>query len=68
MTKERIATQMVSFVLKVLLVLVLIAIALILGVMVGYGILGDGNPFAIFDMSTWGHIFSYFTKPTIVNG
>ncbi|MGX7395156.1 DNA-directed RNA polymerase subunit beta [Carnobacterium mobile] len=68
MTKERIATQMVSFVLKVLLVLVLIAIALILGIMVGYGILGDGNPFAIFDMSTWGHIFSYFTKPTIVNG
>lgn len=58
MTKERIATQMVSFVLKVLLVLVLIAIALILGIMVGYGILGDGNPFAIFDMSTWGHIFS----------
>ncbi|WP_313470286.1 DNA-directed RNA polymerase subunit beta [Carnobacterium sp.] len=68
MTKEKIATQMVSFVLKVLLVLVLIAIALILGAMVGYGILGDGNPFAIFDMSTWGHIFSYFTKPTIVNG
>lgn len=68
MTKEKIATQMVSFVLKILLVLVLIAIALILGAMVGYGILGDGNPFAIFDMSTWGHIFSYFTKPTIVNG
>lgn len=67
MTKEKIATQMVTFILKVLLVIVLIAIALILGAMVGYGIIGDGNPFAIFEMSTWGHIFSYFTKPTIVN-
>ena len=67
MTKEKIATQILTFILKVLLVIVLLAIALILGAMVGYGIIGDGNPFAIFEMSTCGHIFSYFTKPTIVN-
>ncbi len=68
MTKGKIAAQMGTFTLKVLLVIFLVAIALILGAMVGYGIIGDGNPFAIFDLSTWGHIFSYFTKPTIVNG
>lgn len=68
MTKGKIAAQMGTFTLKILLVIVLVAIALILGAMVGYGIIGDGNPFAVFDLSTWGHIFSYFTKPTIVNG
>ncbi len=68
MTKGKIAAQMGTFILKILLVIVVVVIALILGAMVGYGIIGDGNPFAIFDMSTWGHIFSYFTKPTIVNG
>ncbi|WP_414838745.1 DNA-directed RNA polymerase subunit beta [Carnobacterium sp. TMP28] len=68
MTKGKIAAHMGTFILKILLVIVVVAIALILGAMVGYGIIGDGSPFAIFDMPTWSHIFSYFTKPTIING
>ncbi|SEK45395.1 DNA-directed RNA polymerase subunit beta [Carnobacterium iners] len=68
MTKGKIAAQMGTFILKILLVIVVVAIALILGAMVGYGIIGEGNPFAIFEMQTWSHIFSYFTKPTIING
>ncbi len=67
MTKEKIGLQIVTFVLKILLVIVLIALAFIIGAMIGYGVLGDGDPFAVFEKETWVHIFSYFTKPTIVN-
>ena len=67
MTKEKIVLQIVTFVLKILLVIILIALAFVVGAMIGYGVLGDGNPFAVFEKDTWVHIFSYFTKPTIVN-
>ncbi|AGY82084.1 MULTISPECIES: DNA-directed RNA polymerase subunit beta [Carnobacterium] len=67
MTKEKIVLQIVTFVLKILLVIILIALAFVVGAMIGYGVLGDGNPFAVFEKETWVHIFSYFTKPTIVN-
>ncbi|MDN5371354.1 MAG: hypothetical protein PWR19_400 [Carnobacterium sp.] len=67
MTKEKIVLQIVTFVLKILLVIILIALVFVVGAMIGYGVLGDGNPFAVFEKETWVHIFSYFTKPTIVN-
>ncbi|SDQ16659.1 DNA-directed RNA polymerase subunit beta [Carnobacterium viridans] len=67
MTKEKIGLQIATFILKIVLVIVLIALAFIIGAMIGYGVLGDGNPFAIFEKEIWVHIFSYFTKPTIVN-
>ncbi|AEB30350.1 hypothetical extracellular peptide precursor [Carnobacterium sp. 17-4] len=67
MTKEKIGLQIAAFILKIVLVIVLIALAFIIGAMIGYGVVGDGNPFAIFEKETWVHIFSYFTKPTIVN-
>ena len=67
MTKEKIVLQIVTFVLKILLVIILIALAFVVGAMICYGVLGDGNPFAVFEKETWVHIFSYFTKPTIVN-
>ncbi|WP_407370994.1 DNA-directed RNA polymerase subunit beta [Carnobacterium sp.] len=67
MTREKIGLQIATFILKIVLVIVLIALAFIIGAMIGYGVLGDGNPFAIFEKETWVHIFSYFAKPTIVN-
>lgn len=67
MTKEKIGLQIATFILKILLVIVLIALAFIIGAMIGYGVLGDGDPFAVFEKETWVHIFSYITKPTIVN-
>ena len=67
MTKEKIGLQIATFILKIVLVIVLIVLAFIIGAMIGYGVVGDGNPFAIFEKETWVHIFSYFTKPTVVN-
>jgi len=67
MTKEKIGLQIATFILKIVLVFFLVALAFIIGAMIGYGVLGDGDPFAVFEKDTWVHIFSYFTKPTIVN-
>ena len=46
----------------VMWVLIFILMAFILfgaGLMVGYGVLGDGNPSLVFSKQTWEHIFDY---------
>lgn len=48
--------------LRIIVVLLLIAIALITGAMVGYGIIGNGKPSDALDMDTWRHIFDIVTK------
>lgn len=67
MTKKKILIDTVSFVLKIMLVIVLIVLAFIIGAMVGYGVLGDGEPAGVFDSVIWENIFNYFKKPTIIN-
>lgn len=42
--------------LRILLVLALIALAVVLGVMIGYGIIGDGKPTDALKWETWQHI------------
>ena len=42
--------------LRIILVLVLLVGAAILGALIGYGTLGDGNPTDIFKKETWTHI------------
>lgn len=42
--------------LRIIIVLVLIALATVLGVMVGYGIIGDGEPKDALKWETWQHI------------
>ena len=46
----------------VMWVLIFMLMAFILfgaGLMVGYGVLGDGNPALVFSKQTWKHIFDY---------
>lgn len=43
MTKKKVLMDMLWFVLKIMLVIVLVLIAFIVGAMVGYGVLGDGE-------------------------
>ena len=50
-----------------MLVIVLIVLAFIIGAMVGYGVLGDGEPAGVFDPVIWENIFNYFKSPTIIN-
>ena len=42
--------------LRLVIVLVLCVAALVGGAMVGYGIIGKGNPMDVFDVKTWTHI------------
>lgn len=42
--------------LRIILVILLIALAAVLGVMVGYGIIGDGKPSDALKWETWKHI------------
>lgn len=43
--------------LRIILVLLLLAGAAILGAMIGYGYLGDGQPSEVLKKETWTHIF-----------
>ncbi|TWT03539.1 DNA-directed RNA polymerase subunit beta [Planomicrobium sp. CPCC 101079] len=42
--------------LRILMVLAIIAVAMVLGVMVGYGVIGDGEPSDALKWRTWQHI------------
>ncbi|MCA0971007.1 DNA-directed RNA polymerase subunit beta [Halobacillus litoralis] len=48
--------------LRIIIIVLLSALALILGAMVGYGIIGDGNPTDALQWETWQHIIDIVTK------
>ncbi|WP_281974489.1 DNA-directed RNA polymerase subunit beta [Halobacillus litoralis] len=48
--------------LRIILVLLFSAVALVLGLMVGYGVIGEGNPTDALEMDTWKHIWNFVTK------
>lgn len=48
--------------LRIIVVLVLCAIALLLGAIVGYGIVGDGAPSDALELETWKHIIEIVLK------
>jgi len=48
-----------STVMRVLIFLVLALILFSAGLMVGYGVIGDGEPLLVFDKQTWEHIMNY---------
>ncbi|RDW22238.1 DNA-directed RNA polymerase subunit beta [Oceanobacillus arenosus] len=48
--------------LRIIIVLILAAAALVLGLMIGYGILGDGVPTDVLKKETWQHIIDIVTK------
>ncbi|MDN7241775.1 DNA-directed RNA polymerase subunit beta [Planococcus sp. N028] len=47
--------------LRIIIVLGIIALAMVLGVMVGYGVIGDGEPKDALKWSTWQHIIDIMT-------
>ncbi|WP_368653328.1 DNA-directed RNA polymerase subunit beta [Ornithinibacillus sp. 4-3] len=48
--------------LRIIIILALCATALVLGAMVGYGIIGDGNPTDVLLKETWQHIIDFVKK------
>ncbi|CAM3309740.1 DNA-directed RNA polymerase subunit beta [Vagococcus fessus] len=54
-TTRYIVRKLIAIALFVLLALVLLAI----GLMIGYGVVGDGNMFDVFHKATWSHISKF---------
>ncbi|MGM8364800.1 DNA-directed RNA polymerase subunit beta [Virgibacillus sp. W0181] len=48
--------------LRIVFVLLLFAASLMIGLMVGYGVLGDGDPADALKKETWQHIIDIVTK------
>lgn len=48
--------------LRIILVLLFSAAALLIGLMVGYGVIGEGKPMDALEMDTWRHIWNIVTK------
>ena len=59
---KRIRIRLIPIWLRVLLVIVFTAVSLAAGVMVGYGVIGDGNPKDALKKSTWTHIVDIVTE------
>ncbi|GAJ38367.1 DNA-directed RNA polymerase subunit beta [Saccharococcus caldoxylosilyticus] len=57
-------TRLIPIWLRLIIVAVLMAISLAAGAMIGYGVIGDGNPFDVFHRSTWQHIIDIVEKDT----
>ncbi|MGD6776267.1 DNA-directed RNA polymerase subunit beta [Sutcliffiella horikoshii] len=48
--------------LRIIILLIAMAIAVVAGAMVGYGVLGGGNPLDVLERETWQHIFDLVNK------
>lgn len=59
---KRVRIRLIPIWLRVILVVVLVAISLACGLMVGYGVIGDGNPTDVFNKETWTHIIDLVVK------
>lgn len=44
---------------KIIFIILLGLILLVVGLMVGYGVIGKGNPFEVFSGKTWSHITDF---------
>ncbi|WEG74099.1 DNA-directed RNA polymerase subunit beta [Vagococcus intermedius] len=45
---------------KILLIIVLLIALFVIGLMIGYGMIGDGEMNKVFEQETWTHIRDFF--------
>lgn len=53
-----------SWILRIIIVVVLFLIVAIIGAMIGYGGIGNGNPLQVLNPATWMHIFDIMNGKT----
>ncbi|MYL34248.1 DNA-directed RNA polymerase subunit beta [Pontibacillus yanchengensis] len=58
--KER--RRLIPIWLRIIIVLLICALALLAGVMIGYGVIGEGNPLDALKLETWEHIIDIVTR------
>ncbi|MGD6816578.1 DNA-directed RNA polymerase subunit beta [Metabacillus sp. 84] len=59
---EKIKIRLFPIWLRLLIVMGVFLLAAIAGAMVGYGVIGDGNPLDVLKPSTWQHIIDLVEK------
>lgn len=60
--KHRYRIRLIPIWLRLLIVLVLLAASLTAGTMVGYGVVGKGDPMDVFNKKTWMHVYNVVYK------
>lgn len=61
MTWRTVVRNICLYIIKVSIVILLVVAAFVIGVMLGYGVIGDGgNPMDVFDPDMWHHILNFF--------
>lgn len=60
--KRKVRVRLIPIWLRILIVVLSIFISVIAGVIVGYGVLGDGEPMDALKKSTWTHIIDLVKK------
>ncbi|MFT4416395.1 DNA-directed RNA polymerase subunit beta [Fredinandcohnia humi] len=59
---RRVRIRLIPIWLRLIIVAILLAASTLLGVVVGYGVIGDGDPSDALKKSTWQHIVDLVTK------
>ncbi|WP_208560976.1 DNA-directed RNA polymerase subunit beta [Marinilactibacillus kalidii] len=60
MTWQSVLKKTGLYLLKIIIILLLIAVAFFGGLMIGYGVIGDGNsPMDVFEPELWQHILDF---------
>lgn len=62
MKKKKYRTRRFPIWLRIIVVLILLVVCLVLGLMVGYSVIGDGSPTEVLQKQTWQHIIDIVTK------
>ncbi|MGJ7920779.1 DNA-directed RNA polymerase subunit beta [Neobacillus sp. LXY-4] len=60
--KSRIRIRLIPIWLRLVIIILLLSFSLMSGMMVGYGVIGDGKPFDALKQSTWTHIVDIINK------
>ena len=60
--EEKVRIRVLPIWLRIIIVIALCFIAVILGLIIGYAVLGDGTFGEVFQKSTWTHIFDLVLK------
>ncbi|MFC5466427.1 DNA-directed RNA polymerase subunit beta [Lederbergia graminis] len=59
---KRVRVRLIPIWLRIVLLLIFLAASLAAGLMVGYGVIGDGNPTDALKKETWTHIIDLVIK------
>jgi cobalamin biosynthesis Mg chelatase CobN len=60
--REKYRVRLIPIWFRLIIVIILLAISLVSGAMIGYGVVGNGDPMDVFHKSTWQHIHDVIYK------